>query len=149
VLRGGRATGDEAAAWQQVEQVIDQFKSADRYLFAVPMWNFCVPYRLKQYVDILVQPGYTFGVTEEGGFEGLVVGKPAAVVYARGGEYPPQTDAAALDHQKSYFELMLGFMGFTDIRSIVVEPTLMQGPEVAEQRRAAAIEEARRLAADF
>lgn len=50
------------------------------------MWNFGIPYRLKQYIDILVQPGYTFSYSPEQGYTGLV-NKPAAVVYARGGDY--------------------------------------------------------------
>jgi FMN-dependent NADH-azoreductase len=40
-------------------------------------------------------------------------------------------------------------MGFTDIRSVVVEPTLAAGPDVAAERRAAAIELARRMAGEF
>ena len=32
------------------------------------------------------------------------VGKPVAVVYARGGEYTGDAKAKALDYQKSYFE---------------------------------------------
>ncbi len=135
--------------WQRIVASIEEFKSADKYVMAVPMWNFSIPYRLKQYIDILVQPGHTFTVTEQGSYEGLVKGKPVFIAYARGGEYPPGTAAEAFDLQKKYLELILGFMGLTDIRSVTVEPTLAGGPETANQKRAEAIEKARQLAREF
>ena len=71
------------------------------------------------------------------------------MVYARGGEYPEGSDFASADLQKRYMGLELGFIGFTDIRSIVVEPTLMAGPDTAKEKRLAAIAEARRAASIF
>jgi FMN-dependent NADH-azoreductase len=106
-------------------------------------------YRLKQYIDIIAQPGYTFSYTPEEGYMGLVTGKPIFIAYARGGEYPPGTGYEAFDPQKKYLELILGFMGFTGIQSIAVEPTLMGGPEVAKAKREAAIEQAKQMAKDF
>jgi FMN-dependent NADH-azoreductase len=129
--------------------VIDEFKSADKYVVALPMWNFSIPYRLKQYIDIIVQPGQTFTVDASGNYEGLVKDKPILVAYSRGGQYPSGTEGEAFDLQKRYFELILGFIGFTDIRRVIVEPTLAGGPDVARQKREAAIEEARQMAQDF
>ena len=40
-------------------------------------------------------------------------------------------------------------MGLTDVRSVTVEPTLADGPDVGREKREAGIEEARRLAAGF
>lgn len=149
ILHGKSHSTEEAAVWKKVEEVIEQFTSADKYVLAVPMWNFSIPYRLKQYVDLLVQPGYTFEYSDQKGYEGLVVGKPMLVVYARGGEYPPGSAAGAFDLQKKYVELILGFVGFKDIRSVVVEPTLQGGPEVAAARRQAAIDQAKEIAVHF
>ena len=149
ILHGQRHSQEEMNAWKAVEAIIEEFKSADKYVMAVPMWNFGIPYRLKHYIDIIVQPGYTFSYTPEEGYRGLVTGKPVFVAYARGGEYPPGTDYEAFDLQKRYLEMILGFMGFTDIRSIVVDPTLMGGPEVAKAKRESAIEKARQMAKDF
>lgn len=149
ILHGKEHSAEELAAWKQVEGVIGEFTSADKYVFAVPMWNFGVPYRLKQYLDILVQPGYTFSFTPEEGYKGLVTDKPAFVAYARGGEYAEGTAAKAFDYQQSYFEMILGFMGFTDIKSVVVEPTLQAGPEVASSKKEAAVAEAKKIAAQF
>jgi len=149
ILHGKSHSQEERQAWEGVERVIEEFTSADKYVLAVAMWNFSIPYRLKQYIDLLVQPGYTFSYSEEKGYEGLVVGKPMLVVYARGGEYAVGSDAEAFDLQRKYIELIFRFIGFEDISSVVVEPTLQGGPDVAEQRRRQAIEKAAGAAADF
>ena len=149
ILHGQKHSQEELDAWKAVEAVIDEFKSGDKYVMAVPMWNFGIPYRLKHYIDIIVQPGYTFSYTPEEGYKGLVTGKPIFITYARGSEYPPGTDYEAFDLQKRYLEMILGFMGFTDIRSIAVEPTLMGGPDVAKAKREAVIEQAKQMGRDF
>jgi FMN-dependent NADH-azoreductase len=149
IMHGQAHSDEEMRAWKNIERVISQFTSADKYVFAVPMWNFGIPYRLKQYIDVLVQPGYTFSYSEEKGYQGLVVGKPALVVYARGGEYPGGTAGEAFDMQSKYVALILGFMGFKDVRSVIVEPTLQGGPDVAKTRVREAIDRAKEMAVNF
>jgi len=134
ILHGKDHSPDEASAWKRIVAVIDDFKSADKYVVSTGMWNFGIPYRLKQYIDILVQPTHTFSFDPEKGYSGLVTGKPVKLILARGGEYPEGTDAAAYDHQRSYLELIFGFIGFTDIRTTVIEPTLMGGPDVGKKK---------------
>jgi FMN-dependent NADH-azoreductase len=142
ILHGLKHSDEELGVWREVEAIIDEFKSADKYVFAVPMWNFGIPYRLKHYLDLLVQPTYTFEVTPDGGYRGLVTGKPVFVAYSRGGEYAEGGPAEAFDYQSKYLNMILGFIGFTDIRTLVIEPTLAKGPEVAKNKRERAIEAA-------
>ena len=149
ILYGLEHTPAQRDAWKQVEAVIEEFKSADKYVFAVAMWNFSLPYALKHYIDIIVQPTYTFSFSPEEGYRGLAGGKPVFIAYARGGEYPPGTDAEAFDFQTKYLEHELGFIGFTDIWTVVVEPTLAGGPETAAGKRAAAISSASEAAGRF
>jgi len=148
ILHGLKHTPEELAAWKTVEAIISEFKSADKYVMAVPMWNFGIPYRLKQYLDILVQPTYTFSFSPKEGYKGLVLGKPIVVAYSRGGAYPKGTADEAFDLQTKYFQLILGFIGFTDIRALIVEPTLA-GPDVAKQKREETIAKAREMAKTF
>lgn len=148
VLHDKPHTEEERNAWMRVRNVVSEFVSADKYLFAVPMWNFGIPYRLKHYIDLLVQPGLTFSFTPEEGYKGLVLGKPVAVVYARGGDYS-DAGAGAIDFQKRYMEHILRFIGFTDIRDIVVEPTLAGGQALAREKRDAMIEVAEKMAETF
>ncbi|HIJ72299.1 MAG TPA: FMN-dependent NADH-azoreductase, partial [Planctomycetes bacterium] len=76
IMHGEKHTEGDKKIWSQVVSIIQEFTSADKYVMAVPMWNFSIPYLLKQYIDIIVQPGYTFTVDEEGNYRGLVKGKP-------------------------------------------------------------------------
>jgi FMN-dependent NADH-azoreductase len=140
---------EEKKAWDKVVAMTEEFKSADKYVLATPMWNFSIPYRLKQYIDIIVQPGLTFTVDSAGNYKGLVTGKPVLISYARGGEYPPGTPGEAYDMQKKYIELILGYIGLTDLRFIITQPTLMKGPDVAKQKRAESIAKASSMARDF
>ncbi|MBI5724028.1 MAG: NAD(P)H-dependent oxidoreductase [Planctomycetes bacterium] len=148
VMAGEEPKDAAAVAWKQIIGVIDRFKSADAYLFSVPMWNFSIPYRLKQYIDVIVQPGLTFSFDPAKGYSGLVMGKPAVLVLARGGAYST-APAAAMDMQKTYMQTILGFIGFTDIRTIVAEPTLAGGPEAAKAAVEQASAQARQLAAEI
>lgn len=124
VLHGENPTPEEIAAWKVITQITDQFQAADHYLFSSPMWNFSIPYKLKHYIDVISQPGLTWSFSPETGYEGLVTGKSATLVLARGGEYSSSTEAAAMDFQRTYLEMILGFIGFKDINTVLIEPTL-------------------------
>lgn len=149
ILRGEDATDEEREAWKRVERRIEQFTAADKYVVASPMWNFSIPYRLKQYIDILVQPGYTFRVTDEGEYEGLVVGKPMFIAAARGGEYRQGTEAEDYDMQRPYLEAIFRFIGFEDIRWAVDQPTVFEDQEYRDRTEAEALRLAREAAVDF
>lgn len=146
VLHGQDFDDDQRKAWGAVEKCCEAFKAADKYVISVPMWNFGVPYKLKHYIDVIAQPGQTFSFDPESGYSGLVTGRPAVVIYARGGTY--QGDSAAMDHQKPYVEQMLGFFGFTEIQSVVIEPTLAAPDDVASTVLAA-VEKSKSIAAGF
>ncbi len=147
VLHGQGFEAAQEAAWQAVVDVCDEFKSADKYVFSLPMWNFGIPYKLKHYIDVLAQPGQTFSFDPATGYSGLVTGKPVAVIYARGGAYGSD-EAKGMDLQKGYMDLLLGFIGFSEVHSIMVEPTLAAADEVAKTE-AAAIAQAEKIAAGF
>ena len=132
IIQGQAHTPAQAQAWKSVVDVAEHFKSADKYLFSLPMWNFGVPYVFKHYIDVLIQPGLTFSFDpQSGGYKGLVTGKKAAAIYARGGAYGPGTGMEGYDLQSKTLSGILGFIGLTDLVTIFVEPTL--GPkDVAE-----------------
>jgi len=147
VLHGQQHTAEEAQAWGQVQNVIARFKAPDWYLFSLPMWNFGLPYMLKHYIDVIIQPGLTFAFSPEQGYSGLVTGKKAAAVYARGGDYAPGSGAEGYDLQSRALAGILGFIGITDLTSIFVEPTLGEPAQVeavvakAKERAAAVARE--------
>ena len=131
ILHGQPHTDGQAQAWRQVEKVIARFKAPDCYLFSLPMWNFGLPYILKHYIDVIIQPGLTFSFSPTEGYSGLVKGKKAVAVYARGGAYGAGTGMEGYDLQSKALAGILGFIGLTDLNSIFVEPTLSPESEAA------------------
>lgn len=75
--------------------------------------------------------------------------KSAFIAYSRGGEYGKGDERDPFDFQKPYLEAVLGLIGISDIRSVVVQPTLGGDPEVARQKLDESLEEARQAASDF
>ncbi len=146
VLHGQNQTPEQVQAWAVVASVAEQFKAADKYVFSLPMWNFGIPYKLKHWIDVIVQPGLTFSFSPETGFKGLVTGKPAAAICARGGAYGPGTGMEAYDAQSTYLKQILGFIGITDLKIVFVEPT-EAGPK--EDAIKAANQKAQELIASF
>jgi len=149
IMHGLDHSAEQREAWRVVESLIGQFASADKYVLAVPMWNFGISYRLKQYIDIIVQPTYTFRWSAEEGYVGLLTDRRVLAVYARGGAYGPDSGAQTLDFQKPYLEMILGFIGLTDVQSIVIEPTEGVSPEVKQRNRQEAIERAVAISETF
>lgn len=143
IMHNQSHTEAQRKAWREVEQIIAEFKAADKYVFSLPMWNYGIPYILKHYIDVLVQPGYTFSFSPSEGYKGLVSGKPVMLIYARGGAYGSGTGAEDLDFQIPYMETILKFIGFTDIKSIVIEPTL-----ASEEEKKKALDKAKKEAVD-
>jgi FMN-dependent NADH-azoreductase len=126
VLHGGEPSGDEIAAWVEVRALFDEFADADHYVFAIPMWNFNIPYKMKHYIDVISQPGMAWGYTEEDGYFGLMQGRTAKVFFASGDGYSEGSGFEAFDFQKPYIELWLNFIGFEQIERVIAQRTLFE-----------------------
>jgi FMN-dependent NADH-azoreductase len=100
------------------------------------MYNFSIATGLRAWFDYVLRAGLTFKYSETGP-EGLVTGKHAIVVTARGGLYT-EGPARPYDFQQPYLRHLLGFMGLTDVAFVHAE-RIGYGAEARE----AAIEQAR------
>lgn len=145
LLGGKDLSGELKGAWKEIEAAIERFLSADGYLISTPMWNFGIPYVLKHYIDIIVQPKYLFRYTEKGP-EGLVKNRKMVVITSRGGDYSPGSPFAEFDLQEPYLRTVFGFAGIADITFINAQPMDAMGPEVARQKLSQAKESAKKLA---
>lgn len=148
VLLGGKdLTGEFKEAWKDVERYIDQFLSADSYLISTPMWNFSIPYHLKHYLDVIIQPKYLFRYTDKGP-EGLIKNKKMMVMTSRGGDYSAGSSSAAFDFQEPYLRAIFGFCGLKDITFINAQPMDM-GPEAGKIALEKAKDRARKAGAEW
>lgn len=141
LLGGGELSGETKVAWNDVERHIARFLDADAYLISTPMWNFSIPFVLKHYIDVIVQPRYLFHYTETGP-EGLAKNKKMVVITSRGGDYGEESPFKDYDFQEPYLRTVFGFVGIDDITFINAQPMDAMGQEVQEKK----VEEARTLA---
>ena len=144
---------DAAGEWSGVLEHIARFREADKVVISSSMWNFSIPYPLKHYIDLICQPGLTFGVNAHGDYVGLVRGKPMQLILARGSEYragfPEQADGTKTDFQLIYLRHIANFLGFVDVRQILIQPTEARGRDHAEQQLQAQLDAARLAAYEF
>jgi FMN-dependent NADH-azoreductase len=124
VFAGADPEGDEGAAWRAARQTFERFAAADHYLFSVPMWNASVPYILKQFVDVVSQPGMVFGFDPVEGYTGLLRGKRAAVIYTGAVYGPDRGPAFGSDFATPFFQDWLAWAGIDDVRGVHFQPNL-------------------------
>jgi FMN-dependent NADH-azoreductase len=110
------------------------------------MWNFSFPPIMKAYLDSLCTEGKTFKYTESGPV-GLLPGKKALHIQARGGVYS-EGPAAAMEMGHRYIGIIMSFFGITDFQGIFIEGQA-QFPDKAEQIKEEAIAKAKDLAKSF
>lgn len=135
LLSGKDLQGEHKSAWEEIIVQINRFLDADAYLISSPMWNFSIPYKLKHYIDIIVQPQYMFRYTENG-VEGLANGKKMFIVTSRGGDYSGNNQD--MDFQEPYLRSVFGFCGIHDIDFINAQPMDAAGAQIRQERLAVA-----------
>ncbi len=147
VFAGEEPRGAAAEAWARAVDTFRRFDSYDRYLFSVPMWNAGIPYVLKQFIDVVSQPGMVFGFDPATGYTGLLRDKKAVLVLTSAVYGPGRGPAFGSDFQAPYLRDWLAWAGVTDVEEVTFRPDLATAD--AATGRAAAHEAARRLAAKF
>jgi FMN-dependent NADH-azoreductase len=124
-VSGESMTPVEMATWEKFRELALRFQQADRIVLGVPMWNFSVPYKLKQLIDLSCQRNMLF--TFDGEFYGPSLSIDRAfVAYVRG-----QSDEAELKtvsqpgfkYLSGYVEFWLQFIGVRSVVSLAVEHT--------------------------
>jgi FMN-dependent NADH-azoreductase len=110
----------QRAAVAQSDALIAELEAADVIVLGLPMYNFGVPSTLKAYFDHVARAGVTFRYTADGP-QGLLGGKKAYVLAARGGRYA----GTPLDTQSDFVRQFLGFLGIRDVEFIYAEGLAM------------------------
>ena len=107
---------DEQASLRRSNELTDELLAADVLVMAAPMYNFAIPSTLKAWLDHVLRAGVTFKYTENVP-QGLLVGKKAYVLTARGGIYA----GSAADHQEPYLRQVMAFIGIHEVTFIHAE----------------------------
>jgi FMN-dependent NADH-azoreductase len=128
-------TREQQSVLDYSDGLIAELKAADTIVLGLPMYNFGIPSTLKAYFDHVARAGVTFKYTDQGSV-GLLTGKKAYVVAARGGYYA----GTAADTQTHYVRAFLAFLGITDVEFVYAE-----GLAMGDASRDAALSKARNL----
>src|SRR6185369_15493621 len=126
-------TAEQRAVVAYSDGLIDELKRADLIVLGLPLYNFGIPSMLKAYIDDIARAGVTFRYSETGPV-GLLTGKKAFVIAARGGRYA----GTPLDTQTSYVRDFLRFIGIDDVQFVYAE-----GLNMGAERKDAALAQAR------
>ena len=125
---------------KDVEKIIslcDQFRSADVYVIAAPMWSLSFPAPLKEYLDCIVQDDKTIKVTESK-LEGLLNDRPRSVVYIQSsGANIPWILRPVFNKGLNYVEDIMKAMGIKQFKELLVV-----GTGFTEEERKEAIDKA-------
>jgi FMN-dependent NADH-azoreductase len=98
------------------DALIGELRRADVIVLGLPMYNFGISSQLKSWIDHIARAGETFRYSEKGPV-GLLTGKKAYVLAARGGLYA----GTPADTQTGYIRDLLGFLGITDVQFVYAE----------------------------
>ena len=136
-LGAWQTPADERTVEQQAlaahsDELLAELRANDVLVLAVPMYNLGIPSQLKAWFDRVLRAGETFRYTENGP-QGLIEGKRAIILAARGGQYA----GTEFDSQTPHLKTMLGLMGIRDVEVVFAE-----GLNMGDAHRDAAMKEA-------
>lgn len=134
-VRGVPSSDDELASQARSDELIEELRAVDVLVIGAPMYNFSIPTSLRAWFDHVLRPRVTFSYSERGP-QGLLTGKHAIVIEARGGLYS-SGPAKVTDFQEPYLRQLLGFVGITNVTFIHAEK-IGFGPDAREAALSAA-----------
>ena len=137
IMNGRAFDSAERDAFAAIERMMVRLSVAERVLISTPMWNFSIPYKLKQWIDLVTQPGLTFRFDPAIGYVPLLKDRPTLVILACGSDFVTGMNRGRIDMASPYLREALRFVGIRDTRFILVGPTTGPNePIVAARERA-------------
>ncbi|NIK69112.1 NAD(P)H-dependent oxidoreductase [Paenibacillus sp. BK720] len=144
---GGELTDEEKRVTGRMNEILQQFKSAKKYVIIMPLHNFNIPSRLKDYMDNVMIARETFKYTENGGVGLLTDGRSLLVIQGSGGIYTNNDWYTDNEFSHKYLKSMFNFLGIEDYQIIRAQGTNVQDKaEVLDKAKKEAQEAAARLA---
>lgn len=118
-------------------ELANQFKEADLYVIAAPMWNLSFPSPLKEYLDCIIMEGKTIHI-ENDNIEGLLNDKKRGMIYIQSsGASIPWYLKSVMNKGLNYIHDIMKFIGIKRFEELLVD-----GTGSTEEERAHAIQNA-------
>ena len=135
-MKGQAFDEPQQDSFAEAERMVLRFALADRVLISTPMWNFGIPYKLKQWFDVIVQPGLTFRFDPSLGYVPLLKDRPTMVILASGSDFATGMNRGRIDMATPYLREILRFVGISNVHFVPIGPTTgpQQPIEAARER---------------
>lgn len=111
---GQELVGEEKNRFERFMRYIEPLLACDALVVTTPMWNFGMPWKLKQWLDTVTQARVTFTYTPDGP-KGLLPCAKAAIVGSRGGMYDAGDPRETRDFLTTHLTASLRFMGVDEV----------------------------------
>lgn len=107
----------------RIRELAFEFKEADFYVLAFPMWNLMFPSVVKEYLDCIIQNNITVKISPET-ITGLLNDKERKMIYIQSSGGPvPWIIEGKINHGGVYLRDIFMFAGISDFREILVDNT--------------------------
>ena len=118
-----KLTAEEQKEIAKIESLCDQFKAADIYVLAAPMWSLSFPAPVKEYLDCIIQAGKTISFKNNKPY-GLVDDKQRVFIYVQSsGANIPWILKPALSKGLNYVHDIMRFLGINTFEELLVDGT--------------------------
>src|SRR3954468_15018882 len=136
-MDGRGFTSAERDGFAVAERLALRLALADRVVISTPMWNFSIPYKLKQWVDIISQPGLTFRFDPAQCYLPLLKDRPTLVILASGSDFVTGMNRGRIDMATPYLRETLRFIGVNNVRFVPIGPTTGPADPIRAARESA------------
>lgn len=142
---GEPLTEEEQSLDSRMTEILQQFKRAKKYVIAMPLHNFNIPSKLKDYIDNILIAKETFAYTDKGSVGLLNDGRNVLVIQASHAILTNEDWYTEVEYSHKYLKAMFNFMG-VDYQIIRAQGSYMLG---RDEVLALAFREAESAAASF
>lgn len=139
---GEELTSKEQEITGRMNEVLQQFKSARKYVLAYPLHNFNIPSKLKDYMDNIMIARETFKYTENGSVGLLKDGRSMIAIQGSGAIYTNNDWYTEVEYSHKYLKSMFHFLGIEDYEILRVQGTAILNKDEVLQKAYKEAEEA-------
>ncbi|CAG7643936.1 FMN-dependent NADH-azoreductase [Paenibacillus allorhizosphaerae] len=127
--KGEPYTSEEQRVMDRMSEILQQFIGAKKLVIVMPLHNFNIPSKLKDYMDNIIIPRKTYRFTEKGSVGMLNDGRSVLVIQGSGSIYTNNNWYTDVEFSHKYLKSMFEFLGFDEYRIIRAEGTALLNEE--------------------
>jgi FMN-dependent NADH-azoreductase len=114
IVTGQSPSAEGIAAWEGINAYVQTFDESEVIVLSSPIWNFHVPWRLKLFFDVIVQPGMTFGFDENFQPFGMLRDRPVRMFLTSSSTGPD----SPVNFQLPWLREIWSMMGLADLEAM-------------------------------